>query len=235
MDININDIRQKLTYVFEKYNFKTYNETKEQWINRKIDYFILLLQSNMKILDISQEVRKKYNTILPLNKTLKDIIQHSLKLYVDYCNIPLKMIKERYTDNFEKVEERMMFRIELYKDGWTIEQIERYVYKYLLKEEYPNLELELYECLYNNIMKRQEIYKQEKEKKLGRPSLPSSLKEYIKNKHQIKIKDNMRQKYAFSNKYESIKDYLLTKEEIEEIKCKVSNENIINKIVKLQL
>ena len=192
-------------------------------------------KDSMKFLEICKETGKIYNYILYLDQTQKDILQNALKRSAMYYNIPLNKIKERYTDNYDEVEERMMFRMELYKDGWNIDQIERYIYKYLLKQDYPKLDLEYYECIYHNIMISQEIYKKEREQKLGRPSLPSSLKAYIKNKHQKKIRDNMRQKYKFSNKYESIKDYLLTKEEIKEIKCKITNENILNKLTKLQV
>jgi replicative DNA helicase len=81
----------------------------------------------------------------------------------------------------------------------------------------------------------QEIYKEEKEKRLGRPTLPVSLKKYIKNKHQTKIRKVMKEKYDFFNKYENIKNNLLSKEEFEEIKSKIDNKSILRKLFNLQI
>jgi hypothetical protein len=241
MEFSEEEIRRSYSNRLKKYNFKLYKESKEEWINKKTKICLLLLRSNMKFLDICKEVVKTMDlrvsdkSILYLDQTQKDISQNALKRISLYYNIPLNKIKERYTDNYDDVEERMMFRMELYKDGWSIEQIEKYIYKYLLKQECPNLNLEYYECIYHNIMIYQEIYKQEKQKRLGRPSLPHSLKEYIKNKHQTKIRKVMKEKYDFFNKFENVKDNLLSKEEFKEIKSKLDNKKILTKLYNLQI
>ena len=221
--------------MFDKYNFKLYKETKEQCINRRTDATFLLLNTNIKFIDILQHVRNKYNYMVTLDKPERDIIQYSYKCICLYYKIPLDEIKKRYTDNYDEVEERIMFRIELYKEGWNIEQIERYIYKYLLKEDYVEGDIEYYKHMYYNFMLRIEIHKKEKDYKIGRPPLPYSIKQYIKSKHLCKIRDNMRKKYLYSNEYEKIKDNLFTKEEVEEILKNIKNISIINKVKNLQL
>jgi len=236
MDTPIEAIREREEYLFNKYKLNFYkNNNKKQYINKRVDYIYLLLTTNMKFIDILQKVRNKYNRVSSLNQTEKDIMQSSFKFICLYYNIPLEDIKNRYSDKYEEVEVRMMFRIELYKEGWEIEQIERYIYKYLLKQVFIEEEIEYYKHIYHNFMIRREIYKKEKEYKLGRPSLPKSIKEYIKSKHKHKIRNNMRLKYTYSNEYERIKNNLFTKEEVEEILENIKNVNIINKVKNLKL
>ena len=157
----------------------------------------------------------------------------------ELLNYSLEDIKKRYTDHYEEVEERMMFRLELYKDGWDIEQIERYISKYLLHEEefvLPN-DIILSEGYYNIIDRLYYIRKKDNIRKKGRPSLPNSLKEYLKNKHNLKVRDMMTGIYKNSNEYKRIKEYLLSPEEIKILKelIPVEHEDILYKISNLYI
>ena len=130
----------------------------------------------------------------------------------------------------------MIFRIELYKEGWTHKQIEHYIYKYLLKDECNNTNPMLIEIMYHNLIEKVKIYNKYKIQKIGRPSIPQPLKQYIKNKTLKKIKDNMRLKYKYSKCYEDIKYNLLTLEEKEYIIGKIGDrKDIVNKLNNLVL
>ena len=101
-----------------------------------------------------------------------------------------------------------------------------YKKEYDLKEE----DLEEYKVRYNNVLNKVIEYKKEREKKLGRPSLPFVLKEYIKKKHSYKVRENMRERYKDSDKYKNIKSFLLTKEELEGIKKVVNDKKVLEKL-----
>jgi hypothetical protein len=223
-------IRERTINFINKYNFNIYNETIEQFINRRTEYNYLLLNTPLSFIDIVTKVRDKYNYMKTIEQPEIDTIQTSFKIIMLNKNTPLEDIKKRYSDNFEEVEERMFFRFELYKEGWNIEQIERYICKYLTKTPYKELNLEYYEHIYYNMMIWLEIYKKDKIKKIGRPSLPSSLKRYIRSKNVEKTRDEMRKKYEYSNKYENIKDNLLSLEELNKLEKEVTDKDILNKL-----
>ena len=133
-------------------------------------------------------------------------------------------IKDRYVTPPDEVEERMMFRIELYKEGWNVEQIENYIYKYILKKETPIIDTSVYNY-YTNTMNLLNIYNKEREKRIGRPSLPPLLKEYVNKKHKRKVKEGMRKRYKHSNSFESIKSNLLTNDELQVLEDMFEDKN----------
>ena len=223
-------IRQNIFNTYKKYKFIIYKESEEQFINRRTEYCYLLFNTELSFIDIVTTVRNKYNYMTNIKQLERDTIQTTFKILMLKKNILLEDIKKRYSDNFEDVEERMMFRFELYKEGWDIEQIERYIFKYLLKLPYIDINFEYYEHIYYNMMIWLEIYKKDKIKKIGRPSLPPSLKQYIRCKNIDKTREDMRKKYVSANKYEVIKENLLTLEEIIILKKEVTNKDILNKL-----
>ena len=239
--MNKNDIKIALEERFTKYNYKLYKETKEQWLERNVEINYLILTTELKILDLCKNLRNKYllNSGKLPKKSEKDILQFNCKfISLIMYNHDLEFIKKRYTDNFDEVEERMLFRIELYKEGWTIEQIEKYIYKYIYKIDYDltEVEIEEYSVRYNNVLNKLIEYKKEKEKKNGRPCLPDILKKYLKEKHSSEVKHNMRKKYQDANKYNNIKDYLLSKEDLDKLKELIKDDaELLNKLTHLKL
>jgi len=221
---------------FDKYDYIFYKHSKEYMINLRIETTFAILNSELKFLEVIEQVRKKNILNIIMNRLEMDIYQTSYKDCCLYYNIPLENIKKRYSDKYEEVEERMMFRIELYKEGWSVEQIEKYIHKYLIKNDVYNKRNGLRNNqIFYNYMLRRGFYKKEREIRLGRPSLPKGLKEYIKNKHSCKLRENMRKKYDASTAYEKIKEYLFSKEEVDEIVSKIDNKSIIEKVKKLEL
>ena len=69
----------------------------------------------------------------------------------------------------------------------------------------------------------------------GRPSLPPVLKSYIKEKHINTVRENMRTRYKKIAIFDTIKDSLLTPQEIEIIEDMFEDKNnpILSKIKKL--
>ena len=223
-------LRNLLEERFKKYNFLTYKETKEEFINRMIEINYLIVNTRDNFLDIClKNKRHDYYSIKP---PARDMIQFNSKLVSLMYDLTLEEIKERYTDPYDEVEERMLFRTELYKEGWNIEQIERYIYKYMYKMDYDltKTDLEEYIVRYNNVLNKVIEYKKEREKKLGRPSLPLVLKNYLKTKHASKVRENMRERYKASDKYEHIKEFMLTKDELEALKQVITDKKILEKL-----
>ena len=48
-------------------------------------------------------------------------------------NVSLEDINNRY--DYKDIDFKVSIRIELFKEGWKISQIEKYIYKYILKKE----------------------------------------------------------------------------------------------------
>lgn len=217
---------QKITNYFNDFiNSDKYrwSNDKEGVLKRKIESYTLFLNTDMSIVEIEEFIRKKYNINTPFIQTKKDFVQYNFLLNSSILNMNPEDIRKRFSD--EDVEERMLFRIELYKEGWSVDQIEKYVYHYMLKEELPELDLSVYLNFYHNLIVKLNVISKEKEKIKGRPSLPPLLKEYVKNKHSIKVKNNMRQGYKKQALFDSIKDSLLTKEEIQKVENMFVDKN----------
>jgi len=230
MHITETNIRTIISKIFIKYKLKLYNETKKEFINRISRYRYLILTTNMNFIDIIIDTNKYYNLNINLDQSIKDIFQYSFKRFSEYFKIPEEEIKNRYVDNYEDVEERMFFRIELYKNGWNMEQIEKYIYKYLLKQEYVNHNLHFLECLFYNFISKYDFFIKEKTKKMGRPSLPIIIKNYIKTKLKKKTKEDMRKIYKSSNIYSKIKNKFLTFEELNKLTQLISDKTILEKL-----
>ena len=203
------------------------------------DRNILLLKTNIDFITLFNMVNIAYNKDKLIDKDFfKDIIQYMFKVHGLNQGICLNEIKKRYISSYTSVEERMYFRIELYKHGWTVHQIENYIHKYLLKEPFSE-ECITYKYIYmfEDLMTILNIESKKNVKQLGRPPLPESLKKCIKNINKIKVKQNMDQIYNEVKLYNKYKKYLLTKEEkdiiISLLRLKKGQEELINKISNL--
>jgi hypothetical protein len=235
MEEIIERVKEYLTKRIKDENFICVCD-KEEYLQRRIRAHILFLTSDMNIIEISEHVLKQDGIKVPLTQTKRDFSQYNFTLRHKIFNMSIEDVKKRYLDSPKEVEERMLFRIELYKDGWSIEQIENYVYKNLLKQDVPNIDNKLYIHFYENTMKQLNINKKEREKSIGRPSLPPLLKEYIKNKHRSKNKETMRQTYKCSNEFYRIKNNLLTDEDIRRLEGMFidKNDNLLLKLKELR-
>jgi hypothetical protein len=144
-------------------------------------------------------------------------------------------IKKRFADDPDEVEERMVFRIELYKDGWSVDQIESYIYKYMLKMDKPKFDEIIYKNYFHNVMTAMNIVKKERETVKGRPSLPPLLKNYVNQKHTCKVRETMKTIYKKSEVFDSIKDSLFSKDEICKLVSTITDEFLISKIKNLYI
>jgi hypothetical protein len=170
-------------------NFHSIPDKKEVLI-KVIKKYNLFFTTDRKIIDIEEEVYERN-----LNQTERDFFQYNLILGKDIMELTEEDIKTRFTDEYEGVKDRMFFRIELYKHGWSIDQIESYIYKYMLKMERPIINDVIHVNYYHNVMNCLKIIKNSMCKSKGRPKLPSSLSDYLKQKHTDLVKNNMREIY----------------------------------------
>jgi len=171
----------------------------------------LLSTTNLKILEIIKKINDLYNTQYIINIFTKDMYHYMVNHMAE--KVCMSSIKEKYEIDYDEFQERMFFRIELYKDGWDLEQIENYICKHMLKCDYHNTDKDLIINLYQNITTSLKITNKDKPKKVGRPTLPVTLKKYIREKHSQKTKKNMEITYEYSKRYKKIKDNLLTENE----------------------
>jgi len=224
-------LREKYSKIYDTYNFISIND-KNLWINKRIEYTLSIVNTSHYFIDIYKEVNARFNKQYDKMSNCEiDFIEYIFKEIALENGLNIEHIKSRYYSNFDEVEERMMFRIELYKVGWTIEQIEKYLYK----KDYENFDKEKMSRIYHNFMTRREIERIELCKKIGRPSLPKSLKNYLKNKHHKKLKDIMNEKYIQLKEYSEKKKYFFTKNEVNLIKKVITDKEILDKVEHLQV
>jgi hypothetical protein len=203
----------------------------ETWFYIFLDIAELISTSNMKLIDIIKQVYNTNNIPLILNSFTKDFYQYSLYLVAD--TICISDINDRYEPDYDK--DRMFFRIELYKCGWDPVTIEKYIHKYILKLPYHNTEEKIINEMYHNLKEQLKITIKQKDKSVGRPKLPESIKNYVKQKHLQKTKVNMNITYQHSKKYKFIKDNLLTLNDITYLESVVTDKTLLEKLKKLQV
>jgi hypothetical protein len=184
----------------------------------------------MKLLDIIENVYKENNTPFILNDFTKHFYQYSLYLVAD--TVCIYDLNNRYEEDYNK--DIMSFKIDLYKSGWEPVKIEKYMCKYILKIPYHNTDNELINNTYHNLKEQLKLTINKKDKKVGRPKLPDSIKNYLKQKHLQKTKKNMNTTYDHSKKYKFIKDNLLTSNELSYLETVVEDEIILKKLKNLQ-
>jgi hypothetical protein len=243
IEYKYNDIPYK-TYLSLLQNFSLFERSLQQTIkNYKslfYEYFLNIYLSDIKFIDLCLYLEKKYNIkYFDWNNITKDLIQFITKLFALYMNIPEILIKERYSDNYSEVEERMMFRIELYKFGWTQIQIENYINKYILKNSKKTIvtSFNCIDILYTILRLRLGIQINNIIKKVGRPILPNNLKIYIQSKNRKKVKESMKLTYKYYQEYKNLKDNLLNESEynlILSLLSKNNNELLKEKLKKLK-
>ncbi len=159
------------------------------------------------------------------NHIVRDLFQCHCIIISSIYDIP--NVKQR-CENYKQVDERNTVRLELYKEGWKVHQIEKYINKIFFKGQLCIEDLEKYDCLYYNMFSKLNVYRKEKQNKRGRPALPLLVKKYIDNLNKEKVKTNMKHVYEGYNRYTSIKNSL-TKEDITVIKESL-NKDILCKL-----
>jgi hypothetical protein len=233
-------IKEKLLLLFNSNLFKCFHIKKNHSLSKNLFVDVnlfkydLLVNTNKSFLEIRNEKSKKFNfnqEIILENSTnilKKDLIQYFYNVFCKYIlNFNDTQIKSKYTDDYDIVNERMFYRIELYLHGWNIYQIEKYICKkYNINIDNIEIDEHIYTTSYNNIcfIKNIKVNKLKKNKSRGRPTLPVSLKEYNKNKNKQKMKIIMKDKYINLSKLQS---NLLTNDEFNYIKNNLSNNNNI--------
>ena len=230
-----NGVYSKIFEVKEKYNFMYYKESEKEYIEKWCDTMYLMITTNMSFLEIEHYIRNslKYRIIVDLDIRELDFVHTVFKVACLHFGFELEDIKQRYSIPYEEVEERMLYRIEMYKENWDIKSIEKYIFNYLLKTKYIEVNEEYYTYYYNNLIKIYYGVKiPVKNNKKGRPSLPKILKNHSIEKHKKVIKENMRKKYEL---YYKLKDLLLTDTDTEIIESKFEDKNdpLLLKIKKL--
>jgi hypothetical protein len=234
MDPNTNKI---INNFFKKPTLTECFNPNQKFFNRWIQYINLVLTTEMKFVDIFKLVRQRLKCLNDIKYIYleTDLIQYVCKSFCNYVNIDSEKTKERYSDNYDEVEERMFVRIELYKNGWNIDKIEHYIYKYVVKQNPVEIDLEYYNTFFSNLMIMLDIEKSGLEnesiqKRKGRPSIPKSLKELMNKKHTSKINENMKQIYKNSKHFIEVCENNVTSEELEYLNNTIKNDAILKKL-----
>ena len=187
-----------------------------KYVDKEVNYFNILKDrinlinnTNLTIIEIENNIRKKYNIIQFQNKQHIEYMVYFYYIIFEFFNI---IDKDRYKDcEIETIKNNMEIRIELYKNGFNINNIENYMNKYIYEEKNIfNSEIYyIFNYLLDNIIKLKNIIVISKGK--GRPKIPLKLNEIIKNKKKIKMRNIMSKKYKIIN---NIKEIKLTKNDI---------------------
>ena len=210
---------QELINIINLLDFK-----KENIVKKVYDFVENLSLTNIKIVEFNKKLDEKYNITYSYQKYVDDYIQYFHLILIKILKLNYKDFEFKFDDKIEDIEERMMFRIELYKNGWSLLQIEKYIYKYFFKENIIVVENELF-YLYSLLITYFNLKPKNITKRKGRPSLPDYLREYRKQKHNNNLKNRMKIVYKESGNYNKIKNNLLSIDEFNYIKKVVINDN----------
>lgn len=219
-------ITKLICEIEKKYKFKKYH----YYYNMFTYIYLLSNYLEYKYLDAAIIVFQSFDLRIEWTKLLEDLIQYHLGLCSkNKFGKSDEFIISKYTDDYLKVEERMMLRKELLKCGWSIEKIESYLKQKKIVTYNTEIAFsELYDVyLYNLVVYSGEEIK-EPCQKIGRPRIPESVKEYMRKIYNDKMREVMREKYS---KCEKFNNNLLTKEEWDSIRFKINDELILKKLV----
>jgi hypothetical protein len=214
-ELNIDKITEEFIYLM-KINDKIIKKKAYDFIENSI-------YSNKKIVELNKELDQKYKINVYYEDYINDCIQYMFLILLKKINLNYKDFEFKLSDKIDDLEERMMFRLELYKNGWSLLQIEKYMYKYFYKKNIKITEDGL--DILNYITNYFNLQSKNITKRKGRPSLPECLRNYKKEKHINNIKNKMKIIYKQSKGFNKIKDNLLSNDEINCIKNLIKNDN----------
>jgi len=221
-----NDIKNKILRLYDKYNFCLYR--KDIWISKFCDALYLIYTTNDSFIDIEKYLIETLGYFKAEEYIIRDFFQYMIKCVCS--ELEISFIENRLIDYIE-VEKRMNYRSMLYKNNWSINHIEKFIFK--LYDEERVIDKVLLTKLYKDIFDTYLRVKRVVQKRKGRPSLPEELKDLQKIKHKEEIKQLMKNKYVKSKFFNKIKDSLLTNEEFNTIKRSIKDPIIVNKLKNL--
>jgi len=221
-----NNIRKKVLSLYDKYKFSLYR--KDIWISKICDTLYLIYTTNDSIIDIENYLIETLCYYKAEKYVIKDFFQYMINCI--YYELENKVIEERLID-YSEVKKRMNYRCMLYKNNWSVNHIEKFIFK--LYHEKSLIDEVLLTKLYRDIFDTYLRVEKSIQKRKGRPSLPVELKDLQKIKHKEEIKQLMKNKYVKSEFFNKIKDSLLTNEEFNVIKRSVKDPVILSKLKNL--
>jgi len=228
-------VKNKLEKLFDNENFKSYyikekdNIAKENFINFNFTRYQLIKSSDKSFIDIDKEVCQNFNYSYRDSNFDKDVTQYKYEMLckylfskklTKYSNI--NFIKNKFSDNYDEVNERIFYRAYLYQFGWNVLSIEKFIISKFPQLntvdniKYINENIDYITILYDRLLcffKLKKLFKTLEEQnnpKKGRPTLPVAIKNYLKEKNKLKMKNIMQKKYET---YNSIVNNLLSKDE----------------------
>lgn len=236
------DIKEKIINTVSKNDMTTYNQDRNNYIDKLADFGYMIMTTDLKYMEIDKALKENYRVSITqdTNNIRSDFLKYNCKLVYESMNFDLESIKQRYETekDYYEVEERMYYRINFYINNWDIDKIEKYISKHLMKNNiiFDASKSEYYYYLYNNLIKTLNLKVKPGVKKIGRPSLPKEIKEKNKVKHNYENKNLMKSKYDLYNTFKNIKDNMLTLEEYNLISEKIQHRtDIIDKLKKITL
>ena len=179
------------------------------------------------------------------NQLFRDFCQYCMNiLYIWFHNIKkndccyeidLDCIHERYIDSIKDVDNRMWLRIELFKIGWTPKYIEKIIIKlYELDNYLEDINDDQYNLVMHNIcqiLNYEYIPQVDLLFPITLIRLPSNIAEFLqKIKKEKANKKNCERRKLSNSLFKTLKNNLLTSEELSLIKEKITDDTIINKL-----
>jgi len=218
-----NDIKKNILRLYEPYKFSLYR--KDIWISKMCDILYVLYTTNASYIDIEKYLIETLGYYKAEDYVIRDFFQYMIK-YICF-ELDFSCIENRLID-FTEVEKRINYRYMLYKNNWSINHIEKFIFKLYNEERVIDevLLTKLYKDIFDTYLRVEKVI----QKRKGRPSLPEELKDLQKNKHKEEIKQLMKTKYIKSDFFDKVKDSLLTNEEFNTIKTSIKDPIIINKL-----
>ena len=230
------------------YQLKKYDQSFKEFIRRNAETIYMIFTTSDKFEDILLSQRKKYNLNYEIFQPSIDLGIYNMKYNAIFFGYPSEQIRSRIED-YNALEERMLFRSELYRTGWKIVVIEKYINKLFyhknnsdsinsintIIKNIDRLEYQYYNIFIKNGIQPQCMTVRSK----GRPEIPLVLKPLIKKYQNDNRKNLMREKYERSKEMRAISQEMLS---IPEYECisnaldlySLQNKSVLDQITRIK-
>lgn len=217
-EISENDLKRLYIDAYDVYlSEKENNSLVSNYVERKM-YRIQLAKENLSFTEISKKINEKYG--------FDTTDEHSIDLGYSMIYIGYKLgylyineINKSIVEGDRELLERTLIRISLWKEGWNKVSIENFI-KRLYKKKWEYMNISLYYFYIGEMLGKYQI------KVIGRPKLSPDVKEIVKKYDREKCARVIRKKYDISRDL----DGLFTEDDIREIKNKIQDISVLNKI-----
>ena len=128
MTINLEHIKSELKKRIHLHKYIIYNGIDtEEYLNKFSNRIYSICNTNKNLIDVYNDFKQSLPIYYLINTIDQDFFLYNCKIAYSYYLNDINNLITRYFLPYNEVEDRMFIRQELFKEGWDIIQIEKYI------------------------------------------------------------------------------------------------------------